>query len=165
MAIATDTGSFRYSNTTARTHTITAELLRAGVDPEQMYRRLYGQYTTGRLELLRRALSRLRVHEEQPVASIRLTNADLQETGTTTDDLEEVVEYARRVRGVEVALLFRELQDGRTKVSLRSAGPADVASVARSLGGGGHEKAAGAVLSGNLEAAEREVLNALGKVL
>ena len=165
VAIATDTGSFRYANTTASTHEITADLLRVGVDPEAMYLRIYAQYTPAGLELVRRALERLRVSEDLPVAWISLRQADLAQTGATKEDLEGIVEYARRIRGVRVALLFRELHDGTTKVSLRSTGDADVAAVARRFGGGGHVKAAGAVIPENLEAAEARVLQDVREAL
>jgi phosphoesterase RecJ-like protein len=165
VAIATDTGSFRYANTSASTHEITADLLRAGVDPEEMYLRIYAQYTPAGLELVRRALERLRVDDELPIAWISLRQADLAQTGATKEDLEGIVEYARRIRGVRVALLFRELHDGTTKVSLRSTGDADVAAVARRLGGGGHVKAAGAVVPENLDAAEARVLRDIRETL
>jgi phosphoesterase RecJ-like protein len=165
VAIATDTGSFRYANTSARTHEITADLLRAGVDPEQMYGRIYAQYTPAGLELVRRALKRLRVADDLPVAWISLRQADLAQTGATKEDIEGIVEFARRIRGVRVALLFRELHDGTTKVSLRSTGDADVAAVARRLGGGGHTKASGAVVPEGLEAAEARVLKEIREAL
>lgn len=165
VAIATDTGSFRFANTRPRTHEIAAVLIRAGVDPEEMYRRLYADFSAGRLDLVRRALSRLRVHETLPVAWISLTHADLVETGTAKEDLEGIVEYPRRMRRIEVALLFRELPDGRTKVSLRSTGPANVAAIARALGGGGHDKAAGVVISSRLDEAEAVVLAAVARSL
>jgi len=165
VAIATDTGSFRYANTTARTHEIAADLLRAGVDPEAMYLRIYARYTPAGLDLVRRALERLQVADDVPVAWISLREADLAQTGATKEDLEGIVEYARRLRGVRVALLFRELHDGTTKVSLRSTGDADVASVARELGGGGHARAAGALVPEGLEAAEAKVLGAIREAL
>jgi phosphoesterase RecJ-like protein len=165
VAIATDTGSFRFANTTARTHEIVADLLRAGVDPEAMYGRIYAQYTPARLELLRRALERLRVAGDMPVAWISLEHADVARTGAVKEDLEGIVEYARRIRGVQVAFLLRELHDGSTKVSLRSTGDADVAAVARRLGGGGHTKASGAVVSEGLEAAEARVLDEVREAL
>lgn len=165
VAIATDTGSFRYANTDARTHQIAAELLRAGVDPEEMYTRIYALYTPQRLELVRRALSRLEVDEELPLAWITLSHADVAQTGASKEDLEGIVEYARRIRGVQVALLFRELPDGSTKVSLRSMGDADVAAVARQLGGGGHPKASGALVSEKLEDAVARVLESVREAL
>jgi phosphoesterase RecJ-like protein len=129
VAIATDTGSFRFANTTARTHEICADLLRVGVDPQEMYRQLYGQVTDERLELLRRALA--------------------------------LVEHARQLRGVEIAVLFRELPDRSTKVSLRSNGPSDVAAIARQHGGGGHEKAAGIHMKGPLDPSREAVLQSV----
>lgn len=145
-AIATDTGSFRYGNTTSRVHLITAHLVSLGVDPEDMYHLLYGGYTIARLSLLQRALAGLRKHDTLPVAWISLSAVDMEETGATRDDVEGIVEYARRLEGVDVAVLLRELPDGRTKVSLRTSSDTDVAAVARELGGGGHVKAAGILL-------------------
>lgn len=165
VAIATDTGSFRFANTSARAHEIVADLLRAGVEPEEMYGHLYATYTAEGLALLRRALDSLRVHPELPIAWIRLTRADIEETRSAKENLEGIVEYARRIRGVEVAVLLRELPDGRTKVSLRASGDADVAAVARALGGGGHTKAAGALVGAGVDAAEGIVLEAIRSAL
>jgi phosphoesterase RecJ-like protein len=158
VAIVTDTGSFRFANTTSRTHEISASLLRAGVDPQEMYRQLYGQVTDERLELLRRALLSLERDPEWPLASITLRRQDFQESRAASADLEGIVEHARQLRGVEIAALFRELPDKSTKVSLRSNGEADVAAIAREHGGGGHTKAAGVHIKGPLEASRAEVL-------
>lgn len=157
-AIVTDTGSFRFGNTTSRVHEIAAELVDRGVDPETMYGRLYGGYSLARLALLQRALASLEVHDELPVAWIRLTDADMRETGADRDDVEGIVEYPRRLSGVEVAVLFRELPGGQTKISFRTSGEADVAAAARELGGGGHVKAAGALLEASLDDAVERVL-------
>lgn len=165
VAIVTDTGSFRFSNTAPRTHELAAFLLRTGVDVEEMFRRLYGRYTPGGLALLARALSRLEVDPDVPVAWLSLRQRDLEETGADREAREGIVEYPRRLAGVEVAVLFRELPDGRTKVSLRSNGPADVAEAARSLGGGGHPRAAGVLLEDTLERAQAKVLGELRRRL
>ena len=158
VAIATDTGSFRFANTTARTHEICAELLRAGVDPQEMYRQLYGQMTDERLELVRRALAGLERDPSLPLAWITLVRKDFLQSRAAAADLEGIVEQARQLRGVEIAALFRELPDGSTKVSLRSNGPSDVASIARRHGGGGHEKAAGIHMKEGLEVSREAVL-------
>jgi len=160
-AIVTDTGSFRFSNTSSRVHEITARLIERGVDPEGMYGRLYGGYTPARLALLQRALAALEVHDELPVAWIRLTDADMKETGADREDVDGIVEYARRLRGVEVAVLLRELPEGKTKVSLRTSGSTDVAAAARELGGGGHVKAAGALIDAPIDEAVARVLEVL----
>lgn len=161
VAVATDTGSFRFSNTTPRTHRIAARLLEAGVDPEAMYRRLYATYTPGRLQLVREALGSLEVDPELPIAWIALSLQQVHASGADRDDMEGVVEYARRLAGIEVALLIREIGSGRVKVSLRSNGPVNVAELARGLGGGGHDKAAGAVLEGSLAGATERILAAV----
>ncbi len=158
VAIATDTGSFRFSNTTPRAHAIAGRCLGAGVDPADIYRRLYARYTPAGLDLLRRALESLERDAETGVTWIRLTRADQQASGAGPEDSDGLVEYARRVEGTEVAVLFRELPDGRVKASLRSNGAADVARAALRLGGGGHPKAAGVLLDGPLAEAERRVL-------
>jgi phosphoesterase RecJ-like protein len=158
VAIATDTGSFQFSNTTARTHEIAAELVRGGVDPESMYRRLYGTFSRGGLALIRRALETLEVDPLSPVAWVAIDHKVLRECSASSDDMEGLVEYPRRLTGIEVGLFFRGLSGDRTKVSLRSNGDVNVSTIAQELGGGGHEKASGIVLDLGLEAAVNAVL-------
>lgn len=165
VAIATDTGGFRFSNTTPRAHAIAAEMIGCGVRPEEMYRHLYGQHTQERLALIRLALDNLKTDDEVPAAWISLRQADVMQTGATTEDQEGLVEYPRRLKGVEIALLIRELGPDRTKVSLRSNGAANVARIAADLGGGGHEKAAGVLLREPFERAEIMVLSAVRDAL
>ena len=160
-AIATDTGSFRFSNTSPRAHAIASALLGAGVDSGAMYRALYGTWSRGRLGLLRLGLERLEVDPRAPIAWIALDHAALSSVGARGEDLEGLVEFPRRLEGIEVGLLFRGLAPDRTKVSLRSNGPVDVSGVARSLGGGGHTKASGVIIERDLEASVRRVLEAL----
>lgn len=161
VAIATDTGSFRFSNTTPRAHAIASVLLDAGVDSGAMYRALYGVYSRGRLGLLRLGLERLEVDPRAPIAWIALDHQALSSVGARGQDMEGLVEFPRRLEGIEVGLLFRGLAPERTKVSLRSNGHVDVSAAARELGGGGHAKASGAVIELDLEAAVRVVLDAL----
>ncbi|HEV2132395.1 MAG TPA: bifunctional oligoribonuclease/PAP phosphatase NrnA [Longimicrobiaceae bacterium] len=144
VAIVTDTGSFRYSNTSPRVHAIAAELVQRGVDPEEMYRRLFATFSLRRIELLREALGTLQADPETPIAWLVLSDALIRRTGATAEDIEGLIEYARSIEGTEVALLFRELPDGRTKISFRSTGAADVNRIARQFGGGGHLRASGA---------------------
>lgn len=163
VAIVSDTGSFRFSNTSPRALRIAAHLMETGVDPAEMYRRLYRQYTPGRLALVQRALASLRVDSALPIAWVTLSRAEVKAAGAAGDeiDTEGIVEYPRRLRGIEVAVMFRELSGGRTKASLRSNGDVDVASVAQALGGGGHTKAAGVLLDMPLEEGRRAVLEHL----
>lgn len=92
------------------------------------------------------------------MAWITIRAEDLRQTGATAEDREGLVEYARRLDGVEVALLFREIEGGQTKVSLRSNGAVDVASIAQRFGGGGHRQASGALTGGSVETVRREVV-------
>ncbi len=158
VAIVTDTGSFRFSNTTARTHEIAARLIEAGADPGALYRDLFAQYSQPRLRLLQRSLETLEVDGELPIAWTVLDVAALRDSGAKGEDTDGLVEFPRRLKGVEVAIAFRELSADRTKVSLRSTGDVDVARIAQSLGGGGHEKAAGVVVAEPLRAAIETVL-------
>lgn len=161
VAVVTDTGSFRFGNTTPRVHALAAELLRAGVDVEAMFRRLFARYTPEGLELLKRALASLEVDREHALAWVSIRARDIDETDASVEDREGLVEYPRRLEGTEVAILFRELGGRRTKISLRSNGDVDVAAVARQFGGGGHPQAAGALVSGTLEEVRGRVLERL----
>ena len=161
VAIATDTGSFQFSNTSSRAHRLAAILLEAGVDPAAMYRKLYGVYTRGRLALVQRGLETLEVDPRAPIAWVALDHRALARTGARGEDMEGLVEFPRRLEGIEVGLFFRGLSADRTKVSLRSNGRVDVGAVAEELGGGGHAKASGVVIESGLEEAIRTVLEKL----
>jgi bifunctional oligoribonuclease and PAP phosphatase NrnA len=150
-AILTDTGGFRYSNTTPRAHVIAAQLIAIGVDPEHTYRRIYASLSPGRLQLLRDALGTLGVDAEFGLAWVSVSNEAMDKYGVSSDDLDGIVEHPRSVAGTRVALFFRDLGYGKVKVSFRSTGDVDVNALARQFGGGGHEKASGALVTGNLD--------------
>lgn len=158
-AVVTDTGSFRFSNTTPRAHQVAGELIAQGVDPELMYRRIYATVPLRRVELLRHALERLEVDPDYPITWITIERGIMEQLGTTSEDLDGVVDHARSIEGTELAILFRETADGSTKISLRSAGAVDVNAIARAFGGGGHVKAAGALITDRLSAARPRVLD------
>lgn len=160
-ALLTDTGSFRFSNTSARVHLIVADLIRRGLDPEPAYRDLYGRISRRKMEILRLALNSLEQDPEVPVSWISLPRTVSTELKATPDDLDGIVDYARDLEGTEVAILFRETVEGGTKLSLRSNGAVDVNHIAREFGGGGHARAAGAVLGQPLEEGRARVLDAV----
>ena len=164
-AITTDTGSFRFSNTTPRAHAIVGEMIGRGVDPELMYRRLYGTVPMRRIELLRSALDHLEADPELPLTWLSVTREAMTKSGASSEDLEGLVEYARSIEGTELAILFRETNDGATKISFRSNGEVDVNALARQFGGGGHVKAAGALIGDSLETARSKALDAARTVL
>jgi bifunctional oligoribonuclease and PAP phosphatase NrnA len=165
VAILTDTGSFRFSNSTPGVHRVAAELISRGASPDELHRRVYGSFPLRRFRLLERALATLDTAHRGQVAWMSVPPDDFRRLGCDTSDLEGMVDIPREVEGAEVALLFRELDDGGTKVSFRSNGDADVNRLARSFGGGGHVKAAGAVVDRPMTEAIPLVVDAAGALL
>ncbi len=157
-ALVTDTGGFRFGNTSPRCLAVAAELLSAGVDPEQMYARIYGSVPLGRLHLLRDALDTLAVDMAHGMAWVRVHAGALEKHGVTSEDLDGVVEHPRSIAGVRLALLFRDLGHGKVKVSFRSLAGVNVNTLARTFGGGGHARASGALIEGSLPEVESRVL-------
>jgi bifunctional oligoribonuclease and PAP phosphatase NrnA len=165
VAIMTDTGSFRFSNTHPRTLRIAAELLETGLDPEQMYLDVYANAPEGRPRLYAEALQTLVVEPEYGLAWVTVPPGALDRLGVSADDLDGVVEFPRSIQGVRMALLFREIGHGRIKVSLRSVGDVDVAAFAQPYGGGGHSKAAGLSVEGQMADVQARVLEAAREFL
>ena len=160
VAILTDTGSFRFSNASPRAHRVVAELLEKGVDPEGTHRRVYGNHPHKRFKLLHASLGELEVDPQGDLAWMTVPTEVFETLSATPDDLDGLVDYPREIRGVEVGVLFRETAKGGTKVSFRSNGEVDVNALARQFGGGGHKKAAGAMVERPLEEVRIEVLEA-----
>jgi phosphoesterase RecJ-like protein len=160
-AILTDTGGFRFSNTTPRAHAVASHLLEAGVDPEAMYRTVYASVPLGRLRLLRDALETLEVDAEVGLSWISVPAGALERYELRSEDLDGLVEHPRSILGTRMALFFRDLGHGKVKLSFRSTGDVDVNAFARRFGGGGHAKAAGALVPGRLaEVRDRVVAEA-----
>lgn len=157
-ALVTDTGGFRFGNTSPRCLAVAASLLTAGVDPEQMYARIYGSVPLGRLHLLRDALDSLQVDMVHGMAWVRIKAGALEKHGVSSEDLDGVSEYPRSIAGVRLALLFRDLGHGKVKVSFRSLAGVNVNTVAKVFGGGGHARASGALIVGGLDEVEARVL-------
>ena len=166
VAISTDTGSFQYPNTTARTYEIAAELVRAGVDVGSTNQLLYENYPRRRVELLRELLRTLRFERGARVASFSLSLKTAADLGVLPEDNEGLIDHIRAIRGVVVAVFFEELADGKVRVSMRSKDQRfDVCAVAQKFGGGGHTLAAGARVRGSLAEVESKVLEAICDVV
>jgi phosphoesterase RecJ-like protein len=159
-ALLTDTGGFRFSNTSPRCHAIAGQLLALGVDPEEMYRRVYASVPLGRLLLLRDALDTLTVDPECALAWISVPAGALERYALRSEDLDGIVEHPRSIAGTRLALFFRDLGHGKVKVSFRSTGDVDVNRFARDFGGGGHARAAGALVTGSLDEVRTRVVDA-----
>lgn len=144
VGLVTDTGRFMYENTGVRAHVMAAELIHAGVDVHEIYRRLYEGMPESKLALLTRALNAVQRFDDGRLTFARLTRADFNETGAEESYTEGIIDHLRSVAGTKVAALVRELDEGVRKVSLRSTdGTVDVSAIARDGGGGGHRQAAG----------------------
>lgn len=164
-AILTDTGGFRFSNTSPRCHAVAADLLAVGVDPEEMYQRVYASAPVGRIRLLADVLQTLGVDEEKGLAWLSMPAGVLERHGVRQEDLDGIVEHARSISGTRMAVFFRDLGHGKVKVSFRSTGGVDVNAFARTFGGGGHARASGALIAGTLETVRERVLAAARQAL
>src|ERR1051326_8072859 len=158
-ALLTDTGSFMFEGTNAETFGLARELVEAGADPARCARNVYFAHSTAKMRLLGAALSNL--HREGHLAWIWVTREQMQHAGAKEEDCEGLVNYSLSIQDVEVAAFFRELPDGRFRVSLRSKGKLNVAAVAERFGGGGHKCASGCSLDGPLSVAVARVVDQL----
>ena len=146
VGLVTDTGRFMYENTNVGAHRMAAELIEAGVDVQDIYRRLYERVPIEKLKLIARALEKVERHPDCALAITYIAAEDYAATGASEVLTEGVIDYVRAIEGTEVAAVVRDkTDDGRAarKVSLRSTGKLDVSAIAREHGGGGHQRAAG----------------------
>src|SRR5216117_1631265 len=166
-AISTDTGSFQYPKTSARTFEIAAELIRVGsLDVGKISQQLYESHPRRRLELLRELLRTMRFEFGGRAASFSLTLKTAADLAVLPEDNEGLIDHLRAIRGVIVAVFFEELADGKVRVSMRSKDEAiDVCAICQKFGGGGHTLAAGARVRGSLTEVEEKVLEEIREVL
>ena len=161
-AISTDTGSFQYPNTTARTFRVAAELIEAGVNVGALSQAMYDSQPRRRLELLRHALNEAKFECDDKVASFALTQADVARLGVMPEDNEGIIDHLRSVDTVIAAAFFEELGDHKVRVSSRSKDTrVDVCKVCGVFGGGGHALAAGARIAGSIEEVRERFLKVL----
>jgi phosphoesterase RecJ-like protein len=165
VGLVTDTGFFRFNSTNARTHEIAAELLKLGVEPARAYEAIHERNPVAYVKLLGHALSELRLDADGAVVSAKITRETVRSLQAEDVDPTEITTPLLAMDGVKVAILFRELEDGRVKVSLRSKGSLDVHRLAIEFGGGGHRNASGIVMPGDLEQAVETVAGRAAKLL
>jgi phosphoesterase RecJ-like protein len=164
-AILTDTGRFKFSNTSASCLRACAELIEKGADPRYITNRIYFNHSLAFLKLLGTILSSPEMMEDNRVCAMTLRQKTLSDLGINPKEIEGLVNYSLFLQGVEIGLLFTEKSDRRTKVNLRSQNEFDVARVARHFGGGGHRNAAGCILPLGLEQAKKTILQQVQKIL
>ena len=165
--IITDTGGFRYSGVTPETFEFTAELLEKGVNVSDIYKRVLETQTKANFELMKRTIDRMEFLENGKVTFTYITNKDLEEVKAEIGDHEGLVEIGRDIEGVEVSVFIRQRENDKDtyKISMRSNEYVNVSDVCLMFGGGGHEKAAGAVTQGDIEQVKQKIINELKKVL
>lgn len=148
--LLTDTGGFRYSNTTPKVLSIAEKMLRCGAEGSVLAEQLLETMTFPQIQLLREALSTLAFSEDRKIAWLIVSSDTIKRIGASEEDSEGLVNIPRNVEGVEVGMLFKQKDQNVFKISLRSAGKVDVAQIAKRLGGGGHVRAAGCTVEGTL---------------
>jgi len=166
VAISTDTGSFQYPNTSARTFEIAAELIRAGANVGQLSQQTYENYPRRRIELLRALLDVMHFDAGGKIASFSLDLKTAAAIGALPEDNEGLIDHLRAIEGVIVAIFFEELPDGKVRVSMRSkSDDADVCAICQKFGGGGHKLAAGARIRGTFAEVQERVLKEVRHVV
>lgn len=164
VAISTDTGCFVYSNTTARTHRIAAELFAAGIDPAPVNKALFRTKSKTRLAMEARMVADMELYDHDRVVVMTIPLALREQMHATDADIEELSSLAALVEGTDCGVTLRELRPGTVKLSLRTGPRVNATLVCKKLGGGGHAAAAGATIEGTLEQAKRATLAAIAEV-
>ncbi len=164
-AILSDTGSFRYSNANPEAFRVAGEMIAAGVDPWSIASGLYESQEEQRLRLLAMALPTLKVSACGLYASVAVTLDMYESAGAEAEHTDRFINYPRSIRGVEVAIFFRQLAADSFKVGFRSKGSIDVGALARAMNGGGHYNAAGATVQGTLDEVQQWVFTRVAELL
>jgi phosphoesterase RecJ-like protein len=172
LGILTDTGSFRFSNTNPAAFAISKAMIDIGVEPHTVAQRVFGTYSLGRIKLLNMALNSIEISENGKLSLMTISRSMLNSTGTSTEDIDGLINYARRIEDVKVAALIHEIKNGAGKftnmnryhVSLRSDSTVDVATIANKFGGGGHTSAAGFQIESTLVALKEKIIQLADKL-
>lgn len=165
-SIICDTGRFSYSSTNRKAHKIADECMKLGVDPDQMYGRLYQHVPLSQVRLFAQALQKMETYYDDRILIQELRQEDCHLDGINPEDLEHldldyIHEFNKWIKEVECFALLRELPDGLIRVSMRSKSNLDIGKILRKLGGGGHNKAAGATMKGPISDVKAKILNLL----
>ncbi|HOM01215.1 MAG TPA: bifunctional oligoribonuclease/PAP phosphatase NrnA [Acetivibrio sp.] len=165
VAIATDTGGFRYSNTTPDTHKITADLINNGVDVSYISQTVFDTLSLQKVKLMGKAIENLELFENGKLAVIKITDDLLKSVGAKEEDCEGIVNIGRNIEGVEVAVVIRQRASGELKVNFRSKDYVDVSVIANRHSGGGHKRAAGCTVKGDINDVKEMLVKEISEVL
>jgi len=164
-AISTDTGGFRYSNTTPVTHRIAADLIDSGVNVADVSQRVFECVSLGKVKLMGSAIDKIELVSDGKVALMTVTQQMIEDAGAKEEDCDGLVNIARSISGVEVAALLKKTGKDEVRVNLRSNTDADVSVVASAFEGGGHKKAAGCTIRADINEAKHKLLESINKIL
>jgi phosphoesterase RecJ-like protein len=157
VALITDTGNYRYENTSAATFAMAGELIQTGLDTHEITTKIYDTKSIASIRVQALALSKLETSPDRKVAWVTVTQAMMDKIGAKGEDLVGLVDVVRSIEGVEVAILFRE-EHGKVKINFRSKDKVNVSEIARKFGGGGHTRAAGAIFKDDVEKVKKRVI-------
>lgn len=164
-AILTDTGGFRYSNTTSMTHEITGDLINTGIDFGRIHELIYNNYKYQDIKLMGRVLSNIELICNGRASYIQLLKNDIKDMDLENLNTSDFINYARDINGVEAAIFVKEVEEGEYKVSFRSKHIVDVKKICEKYNGGGHIRAAGCTITGSLPEVKQSIINDLEKAL
>jgi len=160
-AIITDTGGFRYSSTHQETLRAAGDLVEGGADPQWISENIYESDPPAKLQLLSKVLETLTLDMENRIASLVVTRKHLQDTGASMEHTDGFIDIPRTVKGIDIAMLYTQMDENQYKLSLRSKGKVNVEKIARRFGGGGHINAAACRIDGDIETIQSQVLEAV----
>lgn len=159
-SLISDTGSFRYSNTTATTHNIAGKLINSGLDFSEIHRNVFENKKIQRIKLYGMAINTIKLYKNDQICIMQITKEMLKKLGLEKLDTADVISFGMQIGSVEVAALLKESDDG-IKISLRSKNKVDVSKIAECFGGGGHKRAAGLLINSSLKATEQLIIKTL----
>ena len=160
VGVSTDTGCFKFSNTTAHTHAVAAACLSAGIDGGEINRVLFETKSRPRFEMERIVFDTMEFTEDGAIALALLWRRDIDKTGSDMDDLDSIASLTRQVEGVQIGLTLTENADGTVKASVRTTKEMDASAICKKVGGGGHIRAAGASFDCGMDEARERLLAA-----
>ena len=160
IGVSTDTGCFKFSNTTAHTHAVAAACLTAGIDGGEINRALFETKTMPRFQMERIIFDTMEFYEDGAIAVAVLWRADIDRTGADMDDLDSIASLTRQIEGVQIGITLTENVDKTVKVSVRTTKEMDAAAICKKCGGGGHIRAAGASFTCGMDEAQAAILKA-----
>jgi len=165
VSLLTDTGSFRFSNTSPKSHEIAAELLHSGVKPYEIYERVYENNSLEKIFLMSSAMKTIQCDETGQLAWFIVDQSMINEAEAKDGDVSGFTDMVRSIKGVEVAVMFHEMPDGTTRVNFRSKGRVSIDGLARELGGGGHAFASGVSIGLSMDDCIQKVVGATQSVI